>query len=71
VFQIPLLRRIALPLSFDTISARVERDYYHSVQAFEHDVKLMVSNAQTFYGNDTMEADRIEELADQLLGALQ
>jgi hypothetical protein len=31
----------------------------------------MVSNAQTFYGNDTMEADRIEELADELLGALQ
>ncbi|CAK9221053.1 unnamed protein product [Sphagnum troendelagicum] len=71
MYNIEYINRIALPLSFDTISARVERDYYHSVQAFEHDVKLMVSNAQTFYGNDTMEADRIEELADELLGALQ
>ncbi|CAK9869068.1 unnamed protein product [Sphagnum jensenii] len=47
------MNRIALPLSFDIISARVERDYYHCVEALEHDVHLLVTNTKLFHGKDS------------------
>lgn len=62
--------RAPLPLSFDNVWARVEKDYYHSREAFEHDVRLLVSNTVLFYGNDSEEVGKMEKLADLLTEAL-
>lgn len=45
---------------------RLEKDYYHSLQAFRHDVELLVLNVQTYYGKETEQAGKMERLAQVL-----
>ncbi|CAM6040557.1 unnamed protein product [Sphagnum compactum] len=61
---------IALPLSFDIISARVERDYYHCVEALEHDVHLLVANTKLFHGKDSVQAHKMQQMSNYLLKGL-
>jgi hypothetical protein len=62
--------RAPLPLSFDNVWVRVEKNYYHSREAFEHDVRLLIANTVLFYGNDSEEVSKMEKLAERLTEAL-
>ncbi|KAG6554673.1 hypothetical protein Mapa_003691 [Marchantia paleacea] len=55
-----------LPLDLETVKHRLEKDYYHSLQAFRHDVELLVLNVQTYYGKETEQAGKMERLAQVL-----
>jgi hypothetical protein len=48
----------------------VEKNYYHSREAFEHDVRLLIANTVLFYGNDSEEVSKMEKLAERLTEAL-
>ncbi|MCO5554971.1 hypothetical protein L7F22_008511 [Adiantum nelumboides] len=41
---------LPLPLTLDVLMQRLERDYYHSSQAFYFDVQLLASNAERYCG---------------------
>ncbi|KAI5067562.1 hypothetical protein GOP47_0018090 [Adiantum capillus-veneris] len=45
------VNRLPLPLTLDVLMQRLEKDYYHSTQAFYFDVQLLASNAERFCGN--------------------
>lgn len=47
------INRVPLPLTFDIIKQRLENNYYRSVRAFYFDVKLLISNAEKYFGSDS------------------
>lgn len=57
--------RIPLPLSLDIITRRLDNYYYRSLEAFEHDIHVMVENAQFYFGKDASMALKLQRLADQ------
>ncbi|CAM6121929.1 unnamed protein product [Calypogeia fissa] len=47
------LNRIPLPLDLEIVKQRLEKDYYHSLEAFRHDIELLISNTQSYYGRES------------------
>ncbi|KAL2642281.1 hypothetical protein R1flu_009868 [Riccia fluitans] len=60
------VNRTPLPLDLETVKQRLEKDYYHSLEAFNHDIELLVKNVQGYYGEETEQAAKIRRLAQFL-----
>ncbi|KAG7533562.1 WD40 repeat [Arabidopsis thaliana x Arabidopsis arenosa] len=56
--------RFPVPLSLDVIRSRLENNYYRSVEALRHDVAVMLSNAETFFGRNKSVAAKISNLSN-------
>lgn len=41
--------RFPVPLSPEIIRSRIENDYYRSLKAMEHDIKVMLENAELYF----------------------
>ncbi|KAF2532377.1 hypothetical protein F2Q70_00032193 [Brassica cretica] len=52
-----------VPLSLEVIRSRLENNYYRSVEALRHDVAVMLSNAETFFGRNKSVAAKISHLS--------
>ncbi|ESQ32349.1 hypothetical protein EUTSA_v10003509mg [Eutrema salsugineum] len=55
--------RFPVPLSLEVIRSRLENNYYRSVEALRHDVAVMVSNAETYFGRNKSVAAKITHLS--------
>lgn len=58
------LCRFPVPLSLEVIRSRLENNYYRSVEALRHDVSVMLSNAETFFGRNKSVAAKITNLSN-------
>ncbi|XP_031503673.1 uncharacterized protein LOC116266564 [Nymphaea colorata] len=58
------LNRFPVPLSFDLIKTRFENGYYRSVEAFEHDLTVMLFNAQAYFGKSAEMSNKMRRLAE-------
>lgn len=58
------LCRFPVPLSLEVIRSRLENNYYRSVEALRHDVAVMLSNAETFFGRNKSVAAKISNLSN-------
>ncbi|CAN6444736.1 unnamed protein product [Victoria cruziana] len=58
------LNRFPVPLSFDLIKTRLENSYYRSVEAFKHDLTVMLINAQTYFGKSAEMSNKMRRLTE-------
>ncbi|KAF3787525.1 PH-interacting protein, partial [Nymphaea thermarum] len=58
------LNRFPVPLSFDLIKTRLENGYYRSVEAFKHDLTVMLFNAQAYFGKSAEMSNKMRRLAE-------
>lgn len=56
--------RFPVPLSLDMIQSRLENNYYRSLEAVKHDVAVMLSNAESYFGRNTDLSTKIKRLSD-------
>ncbi|KAJ0047024.1 hypothetical protein Pint_06709 [Pistacia integerrima] len=62
------------PMDFSTITEKLNRGSYVTVQEFEHDISLVYNNAMHFNASDTIyykQAHAIKQLANKLFSALK
>ncbi|KAF8392654.1 hypothetical protein HHK36_023003 [Tetracentron sinense] len=58
------LNRFPVPLSVEVIQSRLEHNYYRSLEAFKHDITVMLSNAQSYFGKNVELVTKIRHLSD-------
>lgn len=56
-----------LPLDLEIVKQRLSKDYYHSLEAFRHDIELLVLNTVSFYGRESDMTARMQRLGHLLL----
>ncbi|KAF5452268.1 hypothetical protein F2P56_027287 [Juglans regia] len=56
--------RFPVPLSLEVIQARLENNYYRSLEALKHDISVMLSNAESYFGKNAEMSGKIERLSD-------
>lgn len=62
--------RFPVPLSIEVIQCRLENNYYRSEEAVRHDIAVMLSNAESYFGKNSdlsMKIRRLSEWFDQVL----
>uniref|UniRef100_A0A5B6ZVE8 Putative bromodomain and WD repeat-containing protein 3 n=1 Tax=Davidia involucrata TaxID=16924 RepID=A0A5B6ZVE8_DAVIN len=62
--KLDFVNRFPVPLDPEIIQLRLKNDYYRSLEAMEHDVRVMVSNAQTYFGKNAEVATKMKRLTD-------
>ncbi|CAL1397384.1 unnamed protein product [Linum trigynum] len=55
-----------VPVSLGLIKARLENNYYRSLEAFQHDIQVMLSNAKTYFGKNPEYSTKMGRLSDWL-----
>ncbi|GAB4843025.1 hypothetical protein Ancab_013002 [Ancistrocladus abbreviatus] len=58
------LNRFPVPLSLDVIQSRLENNYYRSLEAVKHDVQVMLTNAESYFGKNGDLLSRVKRLSD-------
>ncbi|KAK7329540.1 hypothetical protein VNO77_23710 [Canavalia gladiata] len=58
------LNRFPVPLSLELIQSRLENNYYRSLEALEHDVEILLSNATSFLEKDAELSAKIKRLSE-------
>lgn len=53
-----------MPLSFEVIHARLENNYYRSLEALKHDISVMLSNAEVYFAKHAEMSDKIGRLSE-------
>lgn len=53
-----------MPLSFDIIQSRLENNYYRSLEAVQHDIQVMLSNAESYFGRNAELLSKLRRLSD-------
>ncbi|EOY06689.1 hypothetical protein QUC31_016132 [Theobroma cacao] len=56
--------RFPVPLSLDTIHSRLENNYYRCFEAVEHDIQVMLSSAESYFGRNAELSTRLRRLSD-------
>ncbi|PIN12866.1 Angio-associated migratory cell protein (contains WD40 repeats) [Handroanthus impetiginosus] len=67
------INRFPVPLSLEVIQARLENNYYRSLDAMKHDVKVMLSNAESYFGKNvelTTKMNRLSAWFEKTLSSL-
>ncbi|GFZ11507.1 WD40/YVTN repeat and Bromo-WDR9-I-like domain-containing protein [Actinidia rufa] len=68
------LNRFDVPLSLEVIHARLENNYYRSVEAMKHDISVMLSNAEAYFFDKKAELStkmkRLSDWFDRTLSSL-
>lgn len=65
------LNRVPVPLTLDLIRERLVKNFYRSKVAVEYDIRLLVSNAELFFGDDSELTSKMNRLASDLSQLLQ
>ncbi|KAK8489689.1 hypothetical protein V6N13_032049 [Hibiscus sabdariffa] len=56
--------RYPVPLSLDVIQSRLENNYYRSLEAVQHDIQVMLSNAESYFGRNAELLSKLKCLSD-------
>lgn len=56
--------RFPAPLSPDLIESRLKNDYYRSLEAVKHDMRVMLSNAQTYFEKNAEVGAKMKRLSE-------
>ncbi|CAH9132580.1 unnamed protein product [Cuscuta epithymum] len=62
--KVEFINRFPVPLSPDIILSRLENNYYRSLEALKHDVRVMLGNAMDYFGKNTAVAVKMRRLSD-------
>ncbi|KAK9673015.1 hypothetical protein RND81_12G140300 [Saponaria officinalis] len=68
------LNRFPVPLSLDVIQSRLENNYYRSLEAVQHDVNVVLSNAESYFSKNAEISKKIARMSDwftRLLSGLE
>lgn len=65
------LYRVPVPLTLELIRERLVKNFYRSKDAVEYDIRLLVTNAELFSGDDSDLTRQMNQLASDLLELLQ
>lgn len=63
--------RVPVPLTLELIRERLAKNFYRSKDAVEYDIRLLVTNAELFFGEDNDVTRKMNQLAWDLLETLQ
>ncbi|XP_058083453.1 uncharacterized protein LOC131231314 isoform X2 [Magnolia sinica] len=58
------LNRFPVPLSLEVIKRRLENNYYRSLEAVQHDIMVMLSNLQSYFGKNAELSVKVRRLSD-------
>ncbi|KAJ7980369.1 Bromodomain and WD repeat-containing protein [Quillaja saponaria] len=58
------INRFPVPLSLEVIELRLENNYYRTVEALNHDVTIMLSNAKSYFERDAEMSAKIRRLLE-------
>ncbi|KAL5996374.1 hypothetical protein ACLOJK_026451 [Asimina triloba] len=56
--------RFPVPLSVEVIKRRLENNYYRSLEAIKHDMMVMLSNVQSYFGRNPELGSKMRRLSD-------
>ncbi|KAH9617969.1 hypothetical protein KSS87_003832 [Heliosperma pusillum] len=56
--------RFPVPMSLDVIQLRLENNYYRSFEALQHDVNVVLSNAESYFSKNAEISKKITRLSD-------
>ncbi|KAJ8766361.1 hypothetical protein K2173_022420 [Erythroxylum novogranatense] len=56
--------RFPVPLSLEVIQSRLENNYYRTLKGVKHDIKVMLSNAESYFGKNVDISNKIRHLSD-------
>ncbi|XP_022741670.1 bromodomain and WD repeat-containing protein 3-like isoform X2 [Durio zibethinus] len=56
--------RFPVPLSIDIIHSRLENNYYRCLEAVKHDIKVMLSNAESYFGRNAELSSKLRCLSN-------
>lgn len=71
--EVIIMCRFPVPLSLEIIWARLENNYYRSLEGMKHDIEVMLSNAESYFGRNaelTMKVRRLSEWFRRTLSSL-
>ncbi|VFQ65122.1 unnamed protein product [Cuscuta campestris] len=60
------INRFPVPLSLDIIHSRLKNNYYRRVEAVKHDIEVMLSNAESYFGRSVELCKKIKQLSNFL-----
>ncbi|KAL6522887.1 hypothetical protein OROHE_016734 [Orobanche hederae] len=58
------INRFPVPLSLEVIQSRLENNYYRSLESMKHDVEVMLSNAESYFGKNMELTTKMKRLSD-------
>ncbi|XP_011100778.1 bromodomain and WD repeat-containing protein 3-like [Sesamum indicum] len=58
------INRFPVPLSLEVIQLRLENNYYRSLEAMRHDVEVMLSNAESYFGKNVELSSKMKRLSE-------
>ncbi|XP_054786202.1 uncharacterized protein LOC129292639 [Prosopis cineraria] len=58
------MNRFPVPLTLELIHSRLENNYYRTLEALEHDVTVLLSNASSFFEKDAELSAKIRRLSE-------
>ncbi|XP_042518555.1 bromodomain and WD repeat-containing protein 3-like [Macadamia integrifolia] len=64
------LNRFPVPLSLEMVQERLENNYYRSLDAVRHDISVMLSNAESYFGKNIELLTKVRRLKDWFLRKL-
>ncbi|KAK4425942.1 PH-interacting protein [Sesamum alatum] len=58
------INRFPVPLSLEVIQSRLENNYYRSLESMKHDVEVMLSNAESYFGKNADLSTKMKRLSE-------
>ncbi|KAL8481278.1 hypothetical protein ACS0TY_027705 [Phlomoides rotata] len=58
------INRFPVPLSLEVIQSRLENNYYRSLDAMQHDIEVMLSNVESYFGKNAELSTKIKRLSE-------
>ncbi|XP_043708023.1 PH-interacting protein-like isoform X2 [Telopea speciosissima] len=58
------LNRFPVPLSLEVVQERLQNNYYRSLEAMRHDILVMLSNAESYFGKNIELLTKVRRLRD-------
>ncbi|XP_022760678.1 bromodomain and WD repeat-containing protein 1-like isoform X2 [Durio zibethinus] len=62
--------RYPVPLSLDIIHSRLENNYYRCLEAVKHDIQVMLSNAESYFGRNAELSSKLRRQSDLFMPTL-
>ncbi|KAJ4968680.1 hypothetical protein NE237_015381 [Protea cynaroides] len=58
------LNRFPVPLSLEVVQERLQNNYYRSLEAVKHDISVMLSNAESYFGKNIELSTKVTRLSE-------
>lgn len=58
------INRFPYPISLEVIMSRLENNYYRSVEAMKHDISVLLSNAESYFGRNAELSTKMGRLSE-------